>query len=232
MPRWMANSGIIGQITSADPSLAGIWDFSISPPGSFPPANGAQAVANYKSFAQFQSDIGTSFLSPSYRYVLYDPESWPDTPPPEQQDPEQYLRRFAQLAHRNWYQVIAAPARDLANTATFDPKLPGEDSTSWYLRTAIADAAASWSDGLSIQSQALTLDPAGYLAMVTQANIQAKNANPYALRLAGISTNYGTAAQMAAAAASVSGLVGGFWLNVPGPVPDIAKAVSFLHLAA
>ncbi len=83
---------------------------------------------------------------------------------------------------------------------------------------------------MDIQAQALTLDQAAYTRFVAAADTQAHSANPYVIRLAGISTAYGTAQQMAGAAQAVD--VGGYWLNVPGPHPDFAKAAAFLKLMA
>jgi len=83
---------------------------------------------------------------------------------------------------------------------------------------------------VDIQAQALTLDQAAYTRFVAAAATQARTANPYAVRLAGISTAYGSAEQMAGAAQAVE--AGGYWLNVPGPHPDFAKAVAFLKLMA
>ena len=65
---------------------------------------------------------------------------------------------------------------------------------------------------------------------ISLAAAQAKAANAFVIQLAGVSTNHGSAEQMAGAAQAVE--VGGYWLNVPGPNPDFAKAVAFLKLMA
>jgi hypothetical protein len=230
--RWLGNSDIIRQIQAADPTaMPPAW--SLGDPQLGAGASGTP-VARYRSFAQFQADaaVKTGYLatiSPSYKWVLYDPENWDDTPVEEQQDPWTWLPRFGQYAHARGYRVIAAPARDLGNVAdSAMPKMSGEDLSAWYLQTELAYAAALHSDIVSIQSQADTLDIKAYQHLVEEARGEAKLANPYVKVFAGISTRYGTAAQMTAAAKSVH--VDGFWLNVPGPDPDIGKAVEFLHL--
>jgi hypothetical protein len=84
-----------------------------------------------------------------------------------------------------------------------------------------------------IQVQAVTLDLPAYGAFVREAGRDALDANPYCKVLAGVSTRYGTAAEMAAAARSVT--VAGYWLNCPNPTPgkpnpDVGKACEFLRL--
>jgi hypothetical protein len=162
---------------------------------------------------------------------MYDPESWQDTPVAEQVDPCAAMQSFGQLGHSAGYRVILTPARDLALVPnTFVPKQPGEDISAWYLRTGIAGCAARYADVIDIQAQALTLDQAAYTAFVEAASAQATAANPFAIQLSGVSTRYGTAEEMAGAAQAVD--VGGYWLNVPGPNPDFAKAAAFLKLIA
>ena len=102
--------------------------------------------------------------------------------------------------------------------------------SAWYLRTGIAGCAARHADLVDIQAQALTLDSAAYSNFVATAAGQIRDANAHAIRLAGVSTAYGSAGQMAAAAQAVR--VDGYWLNVPGPNPDFAKAATFLTLMA
>src|SRR6266704_2969292 len=72
------------------------------------------AVLTYTSYAQFASDLQNKAISPNYKWVLYDPEMWSQTPVNEQQNPALYLKLFGQLAHANGYKVAEVPARDLA----------------------------------------------------------------------------------------------------------------------
>lgn len=230
MTKWIVNSAILAQLRKTDPVAVtatvryGSW--TVGPPGNPPPEDPyAEPLASCKSLHDLRSAIAP------YEWLLYDPESWDYTPPSEQQNPFDALAHAGQWAHRHGYQLISAPARDLANTCTIFPKLKDETITGWYLRTGIAAVAARYADGVSIQSQAETTS-GRYEPMVRDAAIQVRAANPYALVLAGVSTRYGTAQQMAAAAQSVAQLTDGYWLNVPGPDPDISKAVAFLKLMA
>lgn len=230
--RWLAGAGIIRRITAADPvagaAFASSTTFALDGPAAAPSLP-ATPVAVYHSLAQLIIDMRAVAIDPAYRWLLYDPEHWDLTPASEQADPWTSMQHFGQYAHAHGYRVIMTPARDLGNVATsVQPKQPGEDITAWYLRTGIAGVAAQHGDIVEVQSQALTLDVPAYSAFTSSASAQARAANPWAGHLAGISTHYGTAAQMAAAAQSVT--PGGYWLNVPGPNSDIAEACAFLRL--
>jgi hypothetical protein len=195
------------------------------------PAPTGTPVARYRSLARFQADAQAGTIHKAFRWVMYDPERWPDTPATEQVDPCAAMQSFAQLAHSAGYRVILTPARNLAAAPdTLIPRRRREDISAWYLRVGIAGCAGRHADVIDIQAQALTLDQAAYIAFVREASAQARAANPFAVQLSGVSTRYGTADQMAEVARSVD--VDGYWLNVPGPNPDFAKAVAFLKLMA
>jgi hypothetical protein len=109
----------------------------------------ANAVLVYDSYAQFASDISNGTIDPDYKWVLYDPEEWSQTPVAEQLNPAKYLAQFGHLAHAHGYKVIEAPGRDLGNVArpgSACPELPGENLDRWYIRCNIAGAAAAASD--------------------------------------------------------------------------------------
>ncbi len=231
MGRWLVASYVVRPIQTADSAAGHMLDhaFVLSDPHG--PAPTGTPVARYRSLAQFEADVRAGTIHKAFRWVMYDPESWQDTPPAEQVNPCAAMQSFGQLAHSIGYRVILTPARDLALVPnTTNPRQPGEDLSAWYLRTGIAGCAARYADVVDIQAQALTLDQAAYTRFVAAADTQAHSANPYAIRLAGISTAYGTAQQMAGAAQAVD--VGGYWLNVPGPHPDFAKAAAFVKLMA
>ncbi|HEX6933897.1 MAG TPA: hypothetical protein VF162_17260 [Streptosporangiaceae bacterium] len=231
MATWLVAAYIVRPILNANPAAGHMLNhaFVLSDPHAPPPTG--TPVARYRSLAAFEADAQAGTIHKAFRWVLYDPESWPDTPPAEQADPCTAMQSFGQLAHSLGYRVIHTPARDLALVPNAsDPRRPGENITAWYLRTEMAGCAARYADVVDIQAQALTLDQAGYASFVAAAGTQARAANPYAIQLAGVSTKYGTAGQMAAAARAVD--AGGYWLNVPGPHPDFAKAAEFLKLMA
>jgi len=228
---WLVAANVVRPIQTADRDAGRMLDraFVLSDPHA--PAPTGTPVARYRSLAAFQADVQAGTIHKAFRWVMYDPESWQDTPVTEQVDPCAAMQAFGQLGHSLGYRVILTPARDLAAVpGTWVPRQPGESISSWYLRAGIAGCAGSHADVIDLQAQALTLDQDAYIAFVEEAAAQARAANPYAIQLSGVSTRYGTAGQMAAAAQAVE--VDGYWLNVPGPNPDFAKAVEFLKLMA
>jgi hypothetical protein len=196
-----------------------------------PVTNGfaAKAVLVYDSYAQFASDIQSGAISPAYKWVLYDPEEWPQTPVAEQLNPSKYLTQFGQLAHAHGYKVIEAPARDLGNVARSGsacPELAGEDLDHWYIRCDIAGTAAAASDVVVVQDQVNTTNPAEYASLFNNARQQALAANPQVIVDSELSTNYGRAGQMAAAAKSVN--ADGFYVSITSPA--IGQADQFFKL--
>jgi hypothetical protein len=174
---------------------------------------GATPVLAYTSYSQFASDVDHGAVTGPYRWVLYDPEFWPQTPLTEQQDPRTYLRMFGQLAHAHGYQVIEIPARDLGNTSgSVCPKRVPETLNQWYVRCNIAGAAAAYSDVYVLQDQVNTTSLTDYQWLFNNARQQARAANPRVVVDSEVSTNYGTANQMASAARSVA--ADGFYVSM------------------
>lgn len=186
----------------------------------------ANAALVYTSYAQFQSDLQNGAISTNYKWVLYDPEMWSQTPVNEQQNPALYLKLFGQLAHANGYNVIEAPARDLAQVpGSSCPELPGENLDHWFVRCNIAGAAAASSDVVVLQDQVNTTNLTEFDSFFNATHSQALAANPQIQMDAEVSTNYGTADQMAAAAQSVN--ADGYYLSAT--TPTIAQADQFLQ---
>lgn len=183
-------------------------------------------VLTYTSYAQLASDIQNGAIDPNYKWVIYDPEMWSQTPVNEQQNPALYMKQFAQLAHANGYSVIEAPARDLAQVVgSACPQLPGENLDHWFVRCNIAGAAAAYADVVVLQDQVNTTNLAEFDYLFNTTHSQALAANPQIQFDAEVSTNYGTADQMAAAARSVN--ADGYYINATTPV--IAQADQFLQ---
>ena len=223
---WIATGWNIHLANQLDPATARHFFNTSSSFGTGPKAavnpvtNGfaANAVLVYDSYAQFASDIQSGAISPAYKWVLYDPEEWSQTPVTEQLSPGRYLTQFGQLAHAHGYKVIEAPGRDLGNVARAGsscPKLAGEDLDHWYIRCDIAGTAAAASDMVVVQDQVNTTNPAGYDWLFSHARQQALAANPQVIVDSELSTNYGTASQMAAAAKSVN--ADGFYVSIRRP---------------
>jgi hypothetical protein len=154
---------------------------------------------------------------------------WPAWPAGrrEQQNPAKYLGLFAALAHQHGYKVIETPARDLGNVATTCPlNTPaGENLDQWYIRCKIAAAAAA-ADIYVLQDQVNTTNVTEYDWLFSQARAQATAARPAVQVDAEVSTNYGTADQMAAAAQSVPS-ASGFYLSTT--TAGISQAGQFLQ---
>jgi hypothetical protein len=107
---------------------------------------------------------------------MYDPEYWPATPLPEQQNPATYMQQFGQLAHANGLKVIEAPGRDLGLVpGAACPQARGENLDHWYLRCNLPGAAALSADMVVIQDQVNTTNPAEFDYLYTTA---AKSAHP------------------------------------------------------
>ena len=184
------------------------------------------AVLTYTSYAQFASDLQNKAISPNYKWVLYDPEMWSQTPVNEQQNPALYLKLFGQLGHANGYSVVEVPARDLAQVpGSACPQLPGENLDHWFVRCNMAGAAAAYSDVFVLQDQVNTVNLTEFDYLYNTARGQALAANPQVQVDAEVSTNYGTPDQMATAARSVG--ADGYYISAT--TPTIAQADLFLQ---
>jgi hypothetical protein len=185
----------------------------------------SSATMYYSSYAQFQADLSSGAITYPYKWVMYDPEGWANTPAAEQKDPVKYLGLFASLAHSRGYKVIETPARDLGNVATICPlnTRTGENLDQWYVRCKIAAGAAN-ADVYVLQDQVNTTNIPEYQWLFNQARAQAIAANPAVLVDAEVSTNYGDANDMAAAAQSVP-KANGFYVSMTSP--SIAEAGDF-----
>jgi hypothetical protein len=172
-------------------------------------------VLNYTSYAQFASDISSGAITYPYKWVMYDPEDWSQTPVNEQQDPVKYMELFGQLAHAHGFKVVEAPAMDLCSvTGTNYPRLSGETCSQWYTRVNIAGAAATNGDIFVLQDESNTTNLSQYVSLYTSAAAQASAANSGVSVYSEVSTANGTAAQMTAATESIS--PDGMYVAAPG----------------
>jgi hypothetical protein len=234
---WIATGWNIHLANQMDPATTRHFfntssSFGTGPKASSDPVTdgfGANAVLVFGSYAQFASELASGTISADYKWVLYDPEEWPQTPLAEQLSPGKYLTQFGQLAHSRGYKVIEAPGRDLGNVARAGsscPELPGENLDHWYIRCDIAGTAAAASDVYVLQDQVNTTNVAEYDALFAAARTQALAASPQVIVDSELSTNYGTASQMAAAAKSVN--ADGFYVSITSPA--IGQADQFFRL--
>jgi hypothetical protein len=172
-------------------------------------------VLNYTSYAQFASDIASGAITYPYKWVMYDPEDWAQTPVNEQQDPVKYMELFGQLAHAHGLKVVEAPAMDLCSvTGTNYPRLSGETCSQWFSRVNIAGAGATDGDIFVLQDESNTSNLSQYVSLYNSAATQAHAANSGIKVYSEVSTANGTAAQMTAAAESIS--PDGMYVAAPG----------------
>jgi len=237
-PGWLMGAGTLAGINAADPALTAAV---LNTPATYgagssltgnpiQPGLAATPVLDYTSYAQFASDIANSRISFPYQWVMYDPEKWAQTPLNEQQNPDQYMTLFGQLAHVHGLKVIMAPALDLGYVpGAVTPRLPGETIGHWYLRANIATAAAASGNIVNVQTESLTTSLPAYDTLFNGAAAQARAANPAVQVFTEVSTVNGTATQMTAAAESVS--PDGYYLAAPGATAQAVQFVQNMHTA-
>ena len=172
-------------------------------------------VLNYTSYAQFSSDVKSGAIKYPYKWVMYDPEDWAQTPVGEQQNPVLYMKLFGRLAHAHGLKVVEAPALDLCSVSgTKYPRQSGETCAHWFTRVNIAGAAATDGDLFILQDESNTTNLSVYGSLYTTSAAQARAAHAGIPVYSEVSTANGTAAQMTAAAKSIS--PDGMYVAAPG----------------
>jgi hypothetical protein len=185
----------------------------------------ATVARSFKSERAFEAELADGRLA-GVGAVIYDPERWELTPADEQADPETWESAFARTAHAAGLRAIVAPARTLA------PSKIGYLNAGLAGQAGRAFAAAGVAGTLSIQSQALQADPAGFRDFIRQARAQARVADPGIRVLAGVSQGmFKGRLTPAALAAAFHGLyVAGYWLTVNPLDPQaVAWTSAFLN---
>jgi hypothetical protein len=183
-------------------------------------------VLSYTSYARFSSDIRSGAIRYRYKWVMYDPENWSATPVGERQNPVKYMTLFGQLAHAHGLKVIQAPSLDLATvTGSVLPRQPGESADQWFVRADIAGKAAAAGDIFQLQDESNITAGGQYAYMFNTTERQARAANSNVLVFSEVSTDDATAAQMAAAAKSIT--PDGFYVAADGKV---AQTLRFFQL--
>lgn len=129
-------------------------------------------------------DINNKTISPTqYTYVMYDPESWCQTPSDEQNDPWDSMKSFANLAHNNGFKTIMAPAVDLFGSANaYLTTMGGAENLT------VAKESGKYSDWYTIQSQNQQFN-GGFENMVATASSQAYGENPNIIVTEGINAS-------------------------------------------
>ena len=233
-PVWIMTAGNVQSMSLQDAGLAAhFFDTSASyGAGASLVKTPVQAryettpVLSYTSYARFSSDVRSGAVRYRYKWVLYDPENWSATPLSERRNPVRYMTLFGQLAHAHGLKVIQAPSLDLATvTGSVLPRQPGESADQWFVRADIAGKAAAAGDIFQLQDESNTTAGGQYAYMFNTTERQARAANPDVLVFSEVSTDDATAAQMAAAAKSIT--PDGFYVAADGKV---AETLRFFHL--
>lgn len=195
---------------------------------------GALGGMKFAAYSAFQSAVSGGTINAKVTVVMYDNESWSQTPSNEQVAPKTYTTNFASLAHTHGYKFMSTPARDLASVQT---DWTGGVLDDYYLaQNKYAGSghnfppwAAQHSEYFEIQAQAHTTD-GQYVSFATSADSQGRGANSAVKILIGVSTTYGTATDMANAVLNTYQLpnVVGYWINLSQTTADYQKVVSFL----
>ena len=222
-PNWFMTAGNIQSLSQADSATASHF-FNTSSAygvgGSLvqTPVQAGYAttpVLSYTSYAQFSANVKNGAIKYPYKWVMYDPEDWSQTPVGEQQNPVLYMKLFGQLAHAHGLKVVEAPAMDLCSVSgTKYPRLSGETCSAWFSRVNIAGAAATDGNIFILQDESNTTNLSGYDSLYTSSAAQARAANSGISVYSEVSTANGTAAQMTAAAKSIS--PDGMYVAAPG----------------
>lgn len=226
--RWIMTSDHISLLLSQDPQSA---DWFFNTPQAFSmggtvPGLTATTVKGYKSYAQFAADIKVGSLPPTTKWVMYDNESWADTPSNESQHPAQFMKAFADLAHQHGLKVIEAPARDLMHVPGADCAVQkAEPQETAYIRCGIA-ADARYADIYEIQAQALQPSVSMYQNFISQAVAQVRAKAPNITIIAGLTTDRGDAsAQLYACWQATHTNVAGYWMNTTTQSFPVAQNV-------
>ena len=240
MTTWLRANNILAQMFGGAyaPAAAALnagktYNIATSTTAGTPAGSNALTAYNYKDNTQIPGSAPTGVSA-----VLYDCEDWSQTPSAQYTNPVSSYQAAKASATAIGLPVIATPGTDLAAAIA-----PGQ-SPQWQailnagLPGKIA-ATLSAGDIFEIQAQSLQADPTGaYLSYVQGAVAQIQAANPNLVILAGVTT-YDTAqaasaslSELNAAAAAVSSLVAGFWVNVPSDptlgAPNYALASQFI----
>lgn len=148
------------------------------------PGSRAHPTLAYPSYAAFRRDTLSDRIDPIVDTVMYDPESWSQTPAAERHDPHHYIHLFIRLAHQAGFKVIIAPGRDLAFTSRGCHKREGELLDAAFLRCRYA-ADAVGADMILLQTSADELTARGLERYLAKAEAQIRRAQP-AVKLLGL----------------------------------------------
>ncbi len=208
----------------------------LADPGKDPLLPDASYVMSFAGYQQLANAISSGSIPSYVKFVLYDNEMWPATPPGQQQQPFDYEAQADALAHQHGLGLIFTPAANLS--MVLSPVYSNATKFPGYTSLGIASQAAPHTDVLEIQAQQ-DEGNSGFTAFVSSAASQAQAANPRALIMAGLTTaaphQVVTPQLLLSDYDATRPLVSGYWLNIPGGAGgprDPEVAVGFLQSLA
>jgi hypothetical protein len=237
-PNWIMTAGNIQTLSQHDAGTASHFFNKASSYGAGSslvqsPVQAGYAttpVLAYTSYARFSSDVHNGAIKYSYKWVMYDPEDWSQTPVGEQKNPALYMKLFGKLAHAHGLKVAEAPAMDLCSVSgSLLPRHSGETCSQWFARVNIAGAAATQGDIFILQDESNTTNLSVYDSLYTTAAAQARAAHAGISVYSEVSTANGTPAQMTAAAKSIS--PDGMYIAAPGAIPQADQFFTSMQAA-
>lgn len=226
-----------GSYSSAAAALtaASTYNIGSSTTAGTPSGSNALELYDVKDNTQIPTTAPSGFTG-----VLYDAEDWSYTPSAQYNSPVSAYQTAKNSATAIGLPLIATPGTDLA--AAISPGV----SPQWQaiLNANIPSSIAGFlttQDTYEIQSQSEQTDPTGaFLSYVQGAVNQIRATGCQCTILAGLTTydvgssTAATLSELQAAAAAVSNIVQGFWLNVPSDpglgAPNYALASQFLSV--
>jgi hypothetical protein len=182
----------------------------------------ATHVEDFDSYQAIREAFLQGTIPAGVQGILYDNERWPGTPLVEQQNPFSYVQQAGALVHRHGLIFINSPAADL--NSTLNPAHHG--NYSGYLQEKLG-ALARFADVFDVQAQHAG-PVASYVAFAKAAVAQARDANPQAVVLLGITTNGETSQELIAEVDGTRTIAAGYWFNIIGGSRGVSTAVPVL----
>lgn len=231
--RWLFNGPGVAAI-AADAEVTRLLDnarpfiMKGSRVDAIPPGWNAVPFASFTDFGAIRNALELGRLGPQVNGIMYDYERWRFTPEEEQRNPAVYVKRAADVVHAHGLLFLTAPAVNLVAVMAPEGRNRRYDT---YLRLGIAADAARYADVVDIQAQGSERNTEVYANFVRQAAVQARQANPKVVVLAGISTQPSgqqvTADDILRAIAATRNSVDGYWFNIPQPSEYCPRCTNF-----
>lgn len=216
---WMLNNGAYTQLESANISSSTLstlfnhsstYYLSAAAESPFPQATSTET---FTSYAAFSTAVANNNIGSNVKAIVYDNEDWSYTPTNEQENPVDYAKRAAKLAHQHDWQLIFTPSTDLVNVLA-----PGSPKAyPAFLSLDILGGAAPYVDVIEIQGQGSEGTPeyATFVQEAVQQIDQGKHGKIFAGMSSDPSGNPVSAVGLENDYNATKKYVNGYWLNIP-----------------